>query len=332
MVRTDRLRIGSITQRVSAPASLVARRESHIGVQVPGRIRRVHVSEGDRVEAGAPLFEIDPAEYEMAVRQATAGLELARAQRTQVEADLARARSLRQRNVLPQQEIERLTTALAVARATERQAEEALALARHNLDRTVVRAPYAGSVAARLAHEGTTALVQPQTIVVVLQETAELEGHAAIPESQLTLIRPGNRVLVHVEGIADPIESVISAVSDTIDPATRTYLVKMPVPNSDHRLKAGIFARVEIFPEPRSDTLVAPRESIRTEDGRPRLLMVRDGVAVAVPVELGVASEDTVEILRGAALGDEVVVGDAARALAPGMRVSVENPPEDQSS
>jgi RND family efflux transporter MFP subunit len=312
-------------QSVSAPGSLVARRESHIGVEVPGRILRIHVSEGDRVEAGAPLFEIDPSEYEMAVRQAVAGLDVVRAERGQLEADLARARSLRKREVLAEQETEKLTTALAVARARERQAEEAVALARYNLGQTVVRAPYTGSVALRMADEGTTALVQPQTIVIVFQETAELEGHAAIPESQLSLVRVGDRALVHVEGLPEPVETRISAVSDSIDPATRTYLVKMQIPNREHRLKAGVFAHVEILPEPKSDALIAPRVSIRNEDGRPHLLVVREGVVIAVPVELGVTSEEVVEIVGGAQAGDEVVVGDAARTIAPGMRVSVAN-------
>jgi len=322
-VETDRIQFGSIRQRVSAPGSLVARRESRIGAEINGRILHIHVSEGDRVAGGAPLFEIDPEPYEMALRQANAGLDVVRAERAQLDADLARARALRRQKVLAEQEIERLSTSLAVARARERQAEEAAALARYNLDRTVVRAPYAGSVAQRLADEGTTALVQPQTIVIVLQETAELEARASIPESQLSLLQVGDRALVHVEGLPEPIETTLSAVGDTIDPATRTYLVKMQVPNPRHRLKAGVFANVEILPEPRSQVLVAPRGSLRTEDGRPRLLLVRYGRATAVPIEPGIMSEDLVEIVRGAQAGDEVIVGDAARTIASGMRVSV---------
>jgi membrane fusion protein (multidrug efflux system) len=65
-VETARIRRGPIIQRISAPGSLFARRESLIGPEVQGRIQRVYVSEGDRVEAGAPLFEIDPQLYEFA--------------------------------------------------------------------------------------------------------------------------------------------------------------------------------------------------------------------------------------------------------------------------
>lgn len=323
---------GAILQAVSAPGSVVARRESRIGTEVTGRIQRVFVSEGDRVDAGAPLFQIDPTSYEMARRQAEAGLDLARAELKQIGADLARARALRRQDVVAQQELDRLTTALTVAQARERQAEEMVALAGHNQERTLVAAPFAGSVAARLADEGTTALVQPQTIVIVLQETGELEAHAAIPESQLALVQVGDRAVVTVEGLPEPLETAVSAVSDSIDPGTRTYLVKMPVPNPDRRLKAGVFAQVEIRPQAKADVLLVPREAVRTEDGRARLFVVRDGRAQPVPVEIGIVSDAQAEVLRGVEAGEQVLVGEAAREIAPGMRVRVVAAPAEAMS
>ncbi len=322
-VRTAPVTRGSIEQRISAPGSLAAMRESHIGAEVRGRIEEVFVAEADRVEAGASLFRIDPEPYEVALRQAKAGVDLARAERRQIESDLKRARALLAKQVVAQQEIDRLDTTLSVSRARQRQAEQAVELAELNLERTLVRAPYAGAVAKRLADEGTTALVQPQTIVVVLQETAELEGRATIPESHLGAIGFGDRVLISVEGLPEPIESTISAVGDTVDPATRTYEVKMRVPNADHRLKAGVFAQVEILPRPKDGVLLVPREALRTEEGRTRVLTVRDGRAVAVPVRLGVVSRDAVEVLAGIGDGERVIVGEAAQTVAPGMRVQV---------
>jgi len=331
-VETALLRRGTITQHVSAPGSVVARRESRIVAEVSGRILRVHVFEGDRVEAGAPLFEIDRAPFDMALRQATAGLDVARAERLQIAADLRRAESLQRESLLSLQEVERLTTSHAVAQAHERAAAEAVELAQHNLAQTVVHAPYAGSVAERLADEGTTALVQPQTIVVVLQETAELEAHAAIPESQMALVRVGDAALVRVEGLVEPVATQITAVSDTIDRATRTYLVKMPVPNAGHRIKAGIFAQVEITPQGSTDVVLAPREAVRVEDGRTRLLLVRDGHVDALPIEVGTFTETDVEILAGASAGEIAIVGAAARTIAPGMPVRAREATPDRAS
>lgn len=331
-VHTAPLHRGSIERHLSAPGSVVARRESHIGAELSGRIVHVHVREGDRVEEGATLFEIDPAPYEMALRQAEAGLDVARAERQQLVVDSRRAETLHRQNVIAQQEVERSATALEVAQAREREAGEAVALARNNLERTVVRAPYAGSIAVRSADEGTTALLMPQTIVVVLQETAVLEARAAIPESQMSLVRLGDEAFVHVEGLPEPIRTHIAAVSDTIDEATRTYLVKMPVPNPDHRIKAGVFAHIEIHPEDGTQVILAPREAIRVEDGRSRLLVVRDGRASMLPVEVGAASETEAEILSGAEVGELAIVGDAARTIAPGLRVRVAAAPAAPAS
>lgn len=326
-VETARVQRGAVSATVSAPGSLMAKRESLIGTEVAGRIQQVFVSEGDRVELGAPLFQIDPVPYEMALRAAQAGYDVAVAERRQLQSDLHRARTLRKQDVVSAQDLDQLATKLAVAEAMERQAEEAVGIARNDLERTTVRAPYAGSVARRLADEGTTALVQPQTIVVVLQETGELEAHASIPESQLAQVHPGDRAVLRVEGVTAPIEATVTAVSDSIDPETRTYLVRILVPNTDRVLKAGVFAPVEIFPRQRAEALLVPVQAVRSEDGRTRVMVVRGGVAEAVPVDLGLGTETVVEVLAGLSEGDEVVIGEAARTIAPGMRVRVVGAP-----
>lgn len=326
-VETVRVQRGEIAQRIAAPGSLAALRESRIGAEVNGPIEAVFVREGDRVEKDAPLFQIDAEPYELTLRQARSGVDLARAERRQTESDLARARDLRGQQVVAAQHVERLETQLAVARAREAQASENVHRAELDLRRTTVRAPYAGAVVRRLADEGTTALRQPQTIVVVLQESHELEGRATIPETHAASVQVGDRAVVTVEGHPAPIETEISAVGDAVDPATRTYEVKMRVPNADHRLKAGVFAEVVIHLRPRTDVLLVPREAIRTEEGRTRVLALRDGVAVALPVEIGAVTTERVEVLAGIDVGERVIVGDEAQTVAPGMSVRERSAP-----
>ncbi|MBW2288578.1 MAG: efflux RND transporter periplasmic adaptor subunit [Deltaproteobacteria bacterium] len=322
-VTTAPVERGSIAQHVSAPGSLMARRESRIGTEVRGRIQTIFVQDGDRVEAGAELFQIDPAPYQVNLRQAEAGLDLARAERKQIEADLARLSQLHSRDIVAADELARMKTQVAVAKARERQAKESVALARHNLEQTLVVAPYGGSIAARLVDEGTTALVQPQTTVVVLQETTQLEAEANIPESQLAIVRVGDSARIHVQGLGQAIETTVATVGDTIDPTTRTYHVRLLIDNADHRLKAGVFAHIEITPEAKTGILLVPREAVRSEDGQTRVLVVRDGRAVPVRVELGLVDESRVEVVSGLTVDDAVIVGAAAREIAPGMRVQV---------
>jgi len=325
-VETARIRRGSVLQRISAPGSIAARRESRIGPEVGGRIQRILVKEGDRVATGDPLFQIETEPYELAFAQAQARLDRLEAERKQLETDLERARRLRRENILAEQRMDELETQLAVALAAEREAQQQLALARRNLDQTLVRAPYPASVAARLEDEGTTALVQPQTIVVVLQETAELEAQATLPETYFAAVHPGDPALLHVEGLPLPIATELSSVSDVIDPNTRTFLVRMRVPNPEHELKAGTFARVEILPRAKDDVVVVPRDALHREDGRTHVLLLRDGRTYAAPVRLGVVAEDVAEVLHGVRVDDVVLVGDRARTLGPGMRVRAAAP------
>jgi len=320
-VDTALVRRGSILQRIAAPGSLMARRESRIGPEVRGRIVEIMVEEGDRVAADAPLFRIEPEPYELALHQAQARLDRVRAERAQIDSDLARGEKLHRRAVMSETEMDQLRTSRDVAQAAVREAKGTVALAQRNLVQTLVRAPYDASVSARLEDEGTTALVQPQTIVVVLQETSELEAQATLPEVHSAAIREGDPALLHIEGLAHPIPTQVSSVGDVVDAATRTFIVKMRVPNPDHRLKAGVFARVEILPRAKSDVVLVPREAIRREDGLARVLAVRNGRAAAVPVRLGIISEDAVEVLHGLRVDDVIVVGEHARTLGPGMRV-----------
>ena len=326
-VHAAQVRRGAVTQSISAPGSLVARRESHIGTEVAGRIVQVFVSEGDRVEAGAPLFQIDPAPYEMALRQAEAGLDVARAERLQLEADLARAQTLRRQSVMAQQEHRPARDrARRGAGAASGRPPRRVALARHNLERTLVRAPYAGSVAQRDSPtRARTALVQPQTIVVVLQETDELEARRG-DSREPAVAGPASATR---RGCAS--KGLPSPIADHGLRGERHHRPGDPhLPGQDAgaqpgpRLKAGVFAHVEILPQPKRD--VAARARARRsarEDGRTRLLVVRDGRAQAVPVADRRASPSRrSRSLHGAdAKARRSIVGEAARTIAPGMRV-----------
>jgi membrane fusion protein (multidrug efflux system) len=320
-VETVAARTGGVLARIAAHGSLVPRRESQIGAEVPGRIEEVLVAVGDRVETGDVLFRIDPEPFELALGQAEAGLDLAAAEAHQVQAELGRARALLEQDVLSEQEVERLATRLRVAEARERQALQQRDLAARNLESSVVRAPFAGSVAQRLVDEGTLVTTQPQVVVIVLQETATLEAQVAIPEARMGRIVTGDEAEIFVESMPQPFAASVTAVSDSIDPATRTYLVRMEVPNPERMLKAGAFLRAEIRPSPKAGVLVVPREAIRTEDGEPRVLVVRDGRVTEVGVRLGLVGEDAAEVLGGLEAGERVIVGNAVHRLAPGTLV-----------
>jgi RND family efflux transporter MFP subunit len=309
---------------VTVSGSIVARRSTALGPEVAGRISRVYVEVGDTVEEGDPIFLIDPVPYRVRLDEAAAGLELARAQLTEARDQAARLDKLAGKQMASEQEHDRARTLATVARARVQQARSRLKRAENDLERTMVRAPYPGSVVERRAHEGTMAAVTPNTTVVVLQETSVLEAILDIPEASLTVVRPGDRVELYVEGVTEPIESKVQIVNDRIDLASRTYEVRAPVPDPERRVKAGAFVRGEVQPRAKDAVLLVDRSALTTHDGRTFAFRVSDGRAESVPVTLGIVGNDAAEVLRGLSEGDEVVVGKITSRLSDGTRVAVE--------
>jgi RND family efflux transporter MFP subunit len=307
-----------VTAVVTASGSIAARRTTPLGPAVGGRLVEVYVDVGDAVAQGDPIFLIDAEPYRIGLEAAQAGLEVARAQLVEARDDAERVQKLAKKDMVSQQNYDRVRTRAAVARAQVQQAKSRLAQAQNDLDRTLVRAPYAASVVDRLADEGTMATVVPNTTVVVLQETSALEAILDIPEASLALVRVGDRARLHVEGVAEPFESSVQVVSDRIDLATRTYEVRVPVADRSRRLKGGAFVRGEVVPSKRESVLLVDRSALTTQDGRTFAFRVSEGCAERVPVRLGVVGAQEAEVLLGLAEGDEVVVGSIVSRLGDG--------------
>jgi RND family efflux transporter MFP subunit len=322
LVEVQRVELGVLPVAIEASGSIQARRVSHIGAEVGGRLLEVFVDVGDEVESGMALFQIDPHPYEMALADARAGLELARAERDNAVAERERVERLIQERAVSKRRRDEQKTAAAVATARVAQMEARVERARNDLVRTLVRAPYAGSIVERLAHHGELAGADP---VVVLQETGALVLELDIPESTPAPVREGAPVRIFVQGRSEPLETRVDRVSDRVDAATRTYRVRAPIVDPEGSVKAGSYARAEVLatrPDPRP---LVDRRALLMRDGRSYLFRVEDGVARRIPVRVGAVVDERAEILSGVAEGDRVVRGAAVTRLADGDEIRVED-------
>lgn len=307
-----------LASTVAAAGSVRARRESAIGAEVSGRITAVFVDVGDEVSDGDELFRIDPVRYEIAVAESEAGLRLARAELENAEAEEARIERLVEERATSMSVRDDHKTASAVAAAQVAQMEARLAAAQADLERTVVRAPYAGSVVERRAHEGAMAGPQP---VIVLQESGRLEVVLNIPEATLVPVGVGDAVSIFSAGLADPIRTEVTRVSDRVDPATRTVEVRAPVDSGAGILKAGSFVRAEVAVAPDGPRPTLPRSALLVRDGRTLVFMLEGDRVRQVTVRTGAHTEDEAEVLSGVEVGTEVARGDVLARLVDGERV-----------
>lgn len=322
-IALERVRSDRLQATIAASGSVEARRITEVGSEVRGRITRVFVEVGDSVDLGAPLFQIDPEPFELALAEAQAGLALARAQSENAAAEADRIAKLIELNAASQQRYDKIRTEAEVARARVRQGKAGLDRAKRNLDRTLVVAPYEGSVVERRSHEGA---MSSGAAVIVLQERGALEFIIDVPEAAAAPVRPGDPVKLFIEGVADPVESRVARVSARVDPQTRTYEVRGEVIDPSGLAKAGSYLRAEVQARRPAERPVVHRSSVLTIDGRSYVMRVEEGVVRRTVVRAGIRAGNQVELLQGVAVGDLVVSGADASRITDGSRVRLRDP------
>ena len=281
---------------------------------------------------------------------------------------LERYRGLVERNAITKDEIQKAELALDTARLDRKQrileAEQALAAVRHReavletaqkrLTDTRIVAPAielhtfpapgpdasslaseaalarSFTVAARHVSEGEVVRATPPAILFRLVVEDVLKLKASVPERHAAAVKPGQEVDLLVESLPGvPVSGHVVRVNPTIDTASRTFDVEVQVPNPDHRMKPGSFAKASILLERRSDAVTVPEEALVKFAGVTKLFVVADGRAKAVAVEPGLRLDVDggesaaaghgprrwVEIPAGLPAGAEVVTSGHAQII-----------------
>lgn len=295
------------------------------------------------VETGSREEEIQAAEA--AVRQAEQGLAVARANLKQLDvargrvtiaeanlrqakAGLDAARANRQVNVVRDQEVLAAETAV-------RQAQEALTLALQELDYMQIKSPVDGVVSKKQVEVGQS--ISPNVTLLQLAATDALYFEASVPELQATSLRAGQKVELRVDALAggqaslysdsktQAIEGSVEKVVPVVDQQTRSFTVRVTVPRHAS-LMPGMFARGSVIVARHEKAISVPRDVLVEKGDRRTVFVVEDGVARARSVTTGVVDGNSVQITKGLAVGDQVVIigqqtladGDQVRVVTPG--------------
>ena len=301
-----------VTQNLIVSGNLMAlpNHDAKVAALVPGRIARVLVVEGDPVKEGEPLAEIDNTLLKEQERQAEAAVAQAKASADNARLTAEREESLLGRGISSRKEVEDARTQLAVNTATLNQALAALATARAQVARSIVRAPFAGTVVKRFTAageqvDGTAA--QPVAEVAQI-DTLELMG--TVPAPRLSEIRVGEAFSFSTTAVPDvQMGARVVSILPAVDPATNNGTVRIRIENSKRLLKLGQFLSIDLPIKQKGSRLVVPKQAVYPdESGEPHVYKVTGDAAEAVPVKLGVQTGDKAEILEGVQEGDTVVL------------------------
>jgi len=313
-VKAEPVTRATLNVEVTAVGTLRADETVMIRPEIAGRVTTIHFKEGQAVNAGDSLVTLDQDEYkaQLAGSAAQVGLE---------ESSYQRLQDLQRKNLTSQQNLDETKARLDAARARQ-------ALDQVRLDRTVIRAPFAGTVGLRLVSPG--AYVKPGDDIANLESLGAMKLDFRVPETYLARLAVDQRLAARVDAYPEQsFEGTIYAIEPALDEETRTVLLRARLPNPDNHLRPGLFARVSLILERREDTLVVPEQAIVPVGQTTFVYRVADGKAVMTPVKLGLRRPGLVEILEGLSAGD-LVVTDGQLKIRDGAAVQVLPPTETQ--
>jgi RND family efflux transporter MFP subunit len=342
---------GTSTASVVANGYVVARTRASVSAKTPGRLEYLGVSEGSLVRQGQVIARLENADYQAGVQQAEANLASAQAtvieaeaERDQLAREARRLAEVREQNpqLVSQQEVEAAQSRalqsdarFRAARARADAAEAGLRLARANLENTLIRAPFTGTVLRKEAEVGE--VVAPSVgggltrgAVVTMADLATLEVEVDVNEAYIARITRGQAARITLDAYPDTsFSGRVRQVVPTADRQRATVQVKVSILDRDPRILPEMGARVD-FLEPEAQPaegnsvpprFVVPAAAVRSEGGRAVVFIVRDSRLERREVQAGPVSGGFREVGSGLA-GGELVVVSGPEALRAGMRVT----------
>lgn len=301
----------TLDEEIRASGDLEARFHTEIAAEVDGRVTELAIDEGGSVEAGAIVIEIDPQRRQLDLAAAEARLAQAAANLRKERSQTKRIRELRSQNVSSLQQLEEADTMLLLAQSSMRAEEAAVGVANRAVEDSSVRAPFAGLVARRSVELGE--FVQKGTSLYELVSLSPLEAIFSLTELDTERVQNGQSLEISVGAFPDRVfNGVVTFVSPTVDPATRTLRIKAEVDNAEGLLRPGLFARVNLGVAKRENVLMVPAESLLQRAGGVSVYRVLGAAGAEsrverVQVETGVTSDSFVEIRGDVKAGDRIV-------------------------
>ncbi|HNP83251.1 MAG TPA: efflux RND transporter periplasmic adaptor subunit [Nitrospira sp.] len=330
--------------RLTYTADLIPNQLVNIFSRVDGYIAKIYVDKGDLVKTNQLLVEIDHTDYVHAVNQAKANLLSAKAKVVQQEAavrnaalTLDRMQALIKDQFVSQQDLDTALVnrdaALALQdslRAQVQQMDVALAQAVTNLAYASIRAPFAGYIAERNLDpgayvSGTTASTSTMSRgILSVHDVETVRTLIEVVEKDVPLVKVGQRADVRAEAYPNEVfEGTVTRIVQALNRATRTMTVEVDLPNKDHRLKGGMFARVEVLVGKHPQAIQIPLDAVSRLEESQYVYVVKDGKAHQVPVELGARAENRVEVVKGLT-GDEQVIVSGKDLVSEGAAVQTQ--------
>ncbi|MGJ8603530.1 MAG: efflux RND transporter periplasmic adaptor subunit [Marivita sp.] len=338
-VSTEFVSTSTMAETVTVFGEVVAGRESAVAARVGGVAQEVPVRVGDRVAKGdllasldTELLEIEMAQAQAQIAIAEAGIAVSAARLDRAEKAFRRAETLRQNSTIAEAQLEERASDFAEANGSQQEAQariqasiNALEQARYRLDNAVVRAPFDAVVLEVATEVGQ--FIPAGSQVATLIDTSALEIEANVPARYVGALREDQMVTATTD-IGDTVSLALRAILPTEFAATRTRPVRFALADPDANIAVGQTVTLDVPISAPREVLVVPKDALVQAQGGWSVFVNQDGKAMPRTVEIGVALNNSFEILSGLSEGDEVVVRGNER-LRPGQDIAPTGPPAE---
>ena len=296
-VKTAMVKTQTFPITIESLGTAIANESVSITAQVTETIKQINFEDGDKVQRGALLVQLNNAEERARVAELKANINEAKRQ-------FSRIADLRQSNATSEQLLDE-------QQARVKALEAQLDIANAQLRDLEVRAPFSGLLGNREISMGS--LVQPATRITTLDDISVVKVDFNIAENHLASVAKGQRITA--SSIAYPgetFEGTISNIDTRLDPVSRSIRVRAVIDNTDERLRPGMLLTVVV--EKRVlETLVLPEKALVPVQDKQYVYVVQDSVAVQTEVQIGERRPGVVQIIRGLQEGDEVITEGTLR-------------------
>jgi membrane fusion protein, multidrug efflux system len=286
------VRSETLSQKLEALGNARANESVDISSKISNVVTAVHFGDGQRVNRGQLLVQLDDAQTRADVAAAEAAV-------AESERLFNRSRELMATEALSKAQFDQLEATLKANRAR-------LASAQARLADTVIRAPFSGRVGLRRVSVGT--LISPGAVITTLDDTSVIKLDFSVPENFLSTLREGLAVRATAPAFSGrSFTGKVSSIDSRVDMNTRAVTVRALLANEDGALRPGMFLNVSLANDER-ETLTIPEQALTPEAERQYVFVVADGKAQRREVRIGSRRPGSVEIVAGLNAGEQVVV------------------------